>query len=318
MRVLVAYDGSACADAATVDLRRAGMPKDTEVLVLCVVDAGRPPASGSDFPAEASHPPSKTDLDEGRALANTACKWIRSNFPDWEVTTQVLWGPPASVILEKARSWHPDLLIVGSHGRSLAGRILLGSVSQKVLQEAPCSVRVVRAGVQSDSEPIRIVVGSDGSTEAEGVIQEVRRRSWPNGTEVRIVSVVETIVPVVSALEANVYAAVPALAVIQDSDDRHRARIGAASQGSHASLHGTGLIVTEVVVEGDPKRELVADAVRWNADAIFVGARGLGRLEKVLLGSVSSSVFKHAHCAVEVVRRNPGTEKESDSSAPSS
>jgi len=47
---------------------------------------------------------------------------------------------------------------------------------------------------------------------------------------------------------------------------------------------------------------ILAEAALSNADAIFVGARGLGRVERLLLGSVSSHIVTHAGCAVEVVR----------------
>jgi nucleotide-binding universal stress UspA family protein len=60
---------------------------------------------------------------------------------------------------------------------------------------------------------------------------------------------------------------------------------------------------TDVVVkEEEPKRLLVAEAESWGADCIFVGARGMGRIERFLLGSVSSAVAARAHCSVEVVR----------------
>jgi nucleotide-binding universal stress UspA family protein len=56
------------------------------------------------------------------------------------------------------------------------------------------------------------------------------------------------------------------------------------------------------VIDGDPRREINAEAERWHADSVFVGARGLGALDRLLLGSVSGAVVNHAHCAVEIVR----------------
>jgi nucleotide-binding universal stress UspA family protein len=57
-----------------------------------------------------------------------------------------------------------------------------------------------------------------------------------------------------------------------------------------------------VVREIDPRRALVEDAEQWGADAIFVGARGIGLLERFLLGSVSAAVAARAGCSVEIVR----------------
>ena len=54
------------------------------------------------------------------------------------------------------------------------------------------------------------------------------------------------------------------------------------------------------------KSLLLEEAERWGADCIFVGARGLNRLERLLLGSVSTAVAARARCSVEVVRPAAG------------
>jgi len=287
MKVLIAYDGSECADAAVVNLRRAGIPNDAEVLLAYVMDI--------------ANEPSKIDLKEAKALTHNAFRWIESKFPGWNASRQVLWGSPASVILKKAHSWRPDLIIVGSHGRSLPGRVLLGSVSLKIAHEARCSVRVIRSGSHVD-RPVRIVAGMDGSTQARRVIDELSRRVWPKETEVRIVSVVESMAPIVAAIPPAV-GSERTIVAVQDSIQRQRDQFQEIAREFHSVLGRAGLVVSEVLVEGNPKHELLAEAKRWNADNIFVGARGLGRLEELLLGSTSSSVLKHAPCTVEIVRR---------------
>jgi nucleotide-binding universal stress UspA family protein len=52
----------------------------------------------------------------------------------------------------------------------------------------------------------------------------------------------------------------------------------------------------------DPRHVLIQEASHFGAECIFVGSRGLSRLESCVLGSVSSSVVSHADCSVEVVR----------------
>jgi nucleotide-binding universal stress UspA family protein len=47
---------------------------------------------------------------------------------------------------------------------------------------------------------------------------------------------------------------------------------------------------------------LIAEAESWGADCIFVGARGMDRIDRFLLGSVSSALAARAHCSVEIVR----------------
>lgn len=67
---------------------------------------------------------------------------------DIEVTGFVEEGNPAGTIIDKAKSWDADLIVVGSHGRSGLDRFLMGSVAEKVVAHAPCSVAVVKTKKQ--------------------------------------------------------------------------------------------------------------------------------------------------------------------------
>jgi nucleotide-binding universal stress UspA family protein len=57
----------------------------------------------------------------------------------------VIPGSPRAVILDEAKCWDADLILVGSHGYRAWERFLMGSVSQAVVSHAKCSVEVVRA-----------------------------------------------------------------------------------------------------------------------------------------------------------------------------
>jgi nucleotide-binding universal stress UspA family protein len=67
-------------------------------------------------------------------------------------------------------------------------------------------------------------------------------------------------------------------------------------------LKAAGLAATSLIKVEEPKRLLLSEAERWDADCVFVGARGLSRLKRLLLGSVSMAVVTRAQCSVEVVR----------------
>src|SRR6185369_4937594 len=88
---------------------------------------------------------------------------IQSYFPAWNISYEVKQGSPATEILRKADDWKPDLIIVGSHGRSALGRLVFGSVSQRIVTEAYCPVRVGRKLEKRGIGPPRIVIGVDGS-----------------------------------------------------------------------------------------------------------------------------------------------------------
>lgn len=305
MKILMGYDGSACADAAIEDLRRAGLPATAQVLVVCVADGNLP--SPDELTPEAESDTSwRSKLEGAEKLAQKAGNTIASYFPQWTVSAEGLWGSPAQILLDSAEWWHPDLIVIGSHGRSRVARLFLGSVSLELVHKAASSVRVARAcAAPIRSGPVRLIIGNDGSTEAESVIRSVAARSWPPGTEAQIVSVVQTLVPVATtALEANTFMQEPAYTVICEVDERERMRLRDVSAASAAILRGAGLNTTCSVLDGDPRDIILAEAELSNADTIFIGARGVGRVERLLLGSVSSHIVSHAHCTVEVVRNS--------------
>lgn len=61
------------------------------------------------------------------------------------VHARVVMGPPGSTILDVAETERPDLLVIGTHGRTGMARVLLGSTAEKVLRGAPCPVLAVKA-----------------------------------------------------------------------------------------------------------------------------------------------------------------------------
>src|SRR6476646_373016 len=138
MKVLIAYDVSSSANAAIEDLRKAGLPQTGKALVVSVGNSGAAASFGA-----------LGRFDECRTLAESAHQRIQSYLPGWTVWSEGLRGQASEVLLDVCSWWHPDLLVVGSHGRSRAGRFLMGSVSLDLVHQAPCSVRVVRDGRRS-------------------------------------------------------------------------------------------------------------------------------------------------------------------------
>jgi nucleotide-binding universal stress UspA family protein len=294
MKILIAYDGSACADRAIHDLKRAGLLEKAEALVISVAELRLPPPPASSYEIfESSYiwahtvleaPASLRAVEDAYYLAFQVSKLVQEMFPGWEVGADSCPGSPASEIIEKAEEWGADLVVVGSHGRSALCRLVLGSVAQRVVSEASCSVRVVRNPRSERDSPVRIVLGVDGSENSGAAVREVAARAWPKASQVRLVTSVDP---------WHEHAAEP---------EQKYAGVRAIHQSAEAILRAEGLEVSSVVKEEDPKHLLVREAESFGADSIFVGARGLGRLGRLLLGSVSTAVVAQAHCSVEVVR----------------
>jgi nucleotide-binding universal stress UspA family protein len=287
MKILVAYDGSECADTALDDLRRAGLPADAQIKVLSVVENWLPPPSGLEI---IEH----IDRDqEYLALARRGGIRLVSMEQGWDLKSESSAGSPATVIIEKADEWGADLIVVGSHGHTALGRFFFGSVSQKVLHEARRSVRVARGRIDEPGTPVRLIIGVDGSKGAEAAVEAVDARKWPAGSEARIVNATWAAPQLTSHRMVG-----PIIAWINEE----KARIKKMIDEAVCKLSAAGLKTDAVIKVEEPKRLLIAEAESWGADCIFVGARGMGRIERFMLGSVSSAVAARAHCSVEVVR----------------
>lgn len=306
MKILIAYDGSECSDAAILDLRRAGLPEVAEAVVLSVAEmpvslmsesyVGATAALGMCLPSAAEDESSRHPLLDAQELAAQAADRLAADFPHWHIATESWVDAAAPAIVRKAHAWTPDLIVVGSHGRTGFAGLVLGSVSQHVLHHVNCSVRIGRHHLHSQERPIRLLLGADGSPDAAAALTAITSRPWPNGTEARIVAVsdrtLEYVCPVAATPES--------LPIVLE--EQWRSRMSRLIGNGVKQLKMHGLHATGEVLTGKPASALVAEAEKWAADCIFLGARGLNAAERLFLGSVSTAVSAHARRSVEVVK----------------
>ena len=140
---------------------------------------------------------------------------------------------------------------------------------------------------------MRILLAIDGSKDAETATAFLKQLPLPPSTALRIMVVVTLPtfpldVPPVREFKRS------ALEDVQRVIDDARASLAPRGFG----------IETDVAV-GDAKEEIVRAAEEWEADLVVLGARGLGRIKRFLLGSVSLAVARHARCPVLVVKGRP-------------
>ncbi len=319
MKILIGYDGSDCADAALDDLTQAGLPVAGESHIMSIAEMWLPPPPPSSYEimeeARNATSPAELQRDFSRhcaaakdvlALAERARDRVQTLFPNWKVSADSSCGSAAWELVAKADEWRPDLILVGSHGRTALGRFVLGSVSQRVLTEARCSVRIARGRVEEPNSPVRIIVGTDGSDASEEALKAVAARHWPPLSEIKVIMVDDPLAP------EFLGKVIPPLGKMLEEDrQEERDWVERISKHSLDVLRAGGIKVTCVLKYGDPKRELCKAAEEWNANCIFVGSAGFSnRFERFVLGSVSGAVAARAHCSVEVVRKSTSEPKE--------
>jgi nucleotide-binding universal stress UspA family protein len=311
MKILIAYDGSESAGNGIDNVSRAGLPVEADALVVTVAEVWLPPPPrdfDDTFPLQIpaglkrARAHAAKIVKDAQELAERGSRRLQHIFPRWTLSHDALNGSAAHELLNRAREWQPDLVVVGSHGRTALGRFVLGSVSQKVLTEAQTSVRVARQTTGTGASAARIVVGVDGSTGAMEAVRAVATRRWTPGSEVRILVANDLL------MANSVYRLIPPVNEFVDEVNRSERteaeRIAEeAVRVLRAELDDKSVTVSSVVVTGDPKQVLVRHAEEFGADCIFTGATGFSNpIERFLVGSVSAAVAARAHCSVEVVR----------------
>lgn len=305
-RVLVGYDGSPCADAAIEDLGRAGLPSELDLTVMSVADVWLPPNPEDYEPAFPDPFPKSVRtararalqaLEVARTLASRAGEQLRSQHPGWKVEVVASADSPGWALVRKADSSHAGLVVVGSHGRSVVDRLFLGSVSLRVAGEAHCSVRIVRTRSTASASRLRLLVAMDGSEDSKRAVESVISRTWPKFTEVRVATVIDP------RLESSLaWSERFARDWLVEHDQGVRDGVCRMVEQWSRKVADAGLRAETGIYEGDPRRELLQVAEAWEADAIFVGARGMEHGGRRALGTTAGSLAARAHCTVEIVR----------------
>jgi nucleotide-binding universal stress UspA family protein len=287
MRVLIATDGSLDAKNAADWVRHLPLPADTRYRVISVVPSSTLP----DVP----------DLDDrardmARRAAEAVVEETRGHLGLGAVEGGVAEGDAREGIVTAAADWGADLVVMGARGLGAVKEFLLGSVSLDVARHAPCPVLVCK-GTPRDVRTMTIA--HDGSTGAAAAVRFVDGLRLPHHAHLRVVGVAE---PVRYPTAAPGIIGKALHAAIAQVEAERTARLEATLKPAIVDLWSRVATVDLTVTVGSPAPEILRCAEASDTDLIVVGARGLGTMTRLLLGSVSESVLRHASCPVLVVR----------------
>ena len=196
-------------------------------------------------------------------------------------------GSPAAEIVAQAEEVGAGLVVLGSRGLGAMRRALMGSVSDAVVRHAPCPALVVRD--EPLAFPTKILLATDGSEEANLAASRAAELAKDTDSELHVVTV-GPFVPTIFAVteEEPARLAREARRTLDEQVRRIEAAGGRVAQ-AHLTLGGAA-------------EEIVALAEDIEAGLIAMGSRGRGGIRRALMGSVSESVVRHAHCAVIIIR----------------
>jgi nucleotide-binding universal stress UspA family protein len=182
---------------------------------------------------------------------------------------------PHQYIVDEASKKKVEMIIMGRHGRTGLKRLMMGSVTAKVIGHAPCKVLVVPKAATVAYK--KILIATDGSKYSEAAARKAMSIAKRCESDLIVLSV--------ATKNTNLPNAKRSVEKIRRNAEKEKIK------------------VETLTPKGMPYKVIVDTAERKNADLIVVGSHGRTGLEKLLMGSVTERVIGHAECAVLVVKR---------------
>jgi len=239
------------------------------------------------FPAEMIQRMIK-DKDRGLAAAANDAKKLGAP----RVTQRFLSGAPWDQIVDVLEADGAfDLVVMGTHGRTGLARVLLGSVTEKVIRHAPCSVLAARPRGES-SAFTHILCPIDFSDSSLQAVERAAQIAAPSGAGITLLHIIE--IPLTVGGEP------PMSDLIEDIEKRsvHLLEEWASDLKAKVSVP----VTTEIQI-GSPGPQTLALLDRDPTyDLVVMGSLGRTGIRRVVLGSVAETVVRHAACPVLVAR----------------
>lgn len=197
---------------------------------------------------------------------------------------------PGSALHRQAEEQGADLLVVGSCSRGFLGRAMLGDDTRRALNGAPCATAIAALGYAEHPKPFaKIGVGYDTSPESELALQTARELAQASKATIEVLEVIS--IPTFGY--AGILAPV-AMENLKDLLEEARERLNRIPDVHARAIYG---------LSGE---ELAA--LSGTVDLLAVGSRGYGPMRRMMIGSTSGYLQRHARCSLLVLPRSLTTE----------
>lgn len=242
-----------------------------------------------DVAAVLDYTPTPIDIKGYEVVLRRQFDQIFERLPQLEYSPHRLTSPSTPRALsELAETLEAEMIVLGSTHRGALGRVMPGSVGERLLSGGPCPIAIAPRGYRNATHRFeRIGVGFDGGPEAGIALTLANQLATAAGTHLRLIAV---------------QAPIPALGELTPPADYYET----LREQLEATLEEGAARVTEAQAEtallaGDPASRLAEASAEL--DALVVGSRGYGPIRRALLGGVASPLMRMAECPTIVVPR---------------
>jgi len=284
-RLLLSTDGSEFSEGAIREAVKLAKLYSSKLFVISVIETNEEFETLAPKLVEEAEMRTRTHLEHVKSL-------VSREGLDCEILARHSESPYQAVI-EEAKKNRCDMIIMGRRGRTGLKRLLMGSVTAKVIGHSPCNVLVVPRAAHIEFN--KVLVATDGSKYSAAAASEAvgiaKRCNIPL-----------VVISVVSSEEASpfdiVQSHMPRGLVAERELDIAQKNTRELAEAAEKE----GVRVEALVVGGRPYDAIVATAKKKLVDLIVLGSHGRTGVDRLMMGSVTERVVGLADCAVLVVK----------------
>jgi nucleotide-binding universal stress UspA family protein len=306
MKILVAVDPSQHSREAIQFVKSVDWPKQSIIYLIHVIELKHAP------PILPSGGPSSWDrvIAEARGKLLTEAKiFLEQTKKDilqeqsYTIHTFVVEGLPGAELLQAVENYQIDFIILGTRGLSNVKRFFLGSTSEWVMRDAPCSVLLVRGKLSQSltgKRPAKVLLATDGSSGAWDMVHMLSLLKCRTSPKVTVAHVVGRPTYLEGWYFGKGKAELKKLAdqLLEKEEKDGVNHLEEISQRIKAFNKNVNTLLTK----GDPADEIITTAERIKAKLIVVGSKETSQGHPIPLGGVVKKIYRHAPCSVLLFR----------------
>ena len=305
MKLLLAVDLSKDSKIAINLLRQLTWPAGSTLTLLHVATVDdQKRATPSPLPKNKKSRTSKSAKPDIHAELRRLEKLLTSET--LKVQSLVVKGIPGQEILMAIRKKNIDMVFLGSRGRSRISGLLMGSVSEWVLNDAPCSVFIGRPTgrkIQA-SRGMNVLLATDGSSDAWKAVNVLQDLALPAKSHLMLLHVIKKHVYETGQCVDRTGKSQAEFAKLAKDvcRDRGSVGVGVLKDTRKALDLPPHITIKERMALGHEAKEILRAARQEKVELVIMGSKGMTGLRRLFMGSVSHTVSQHAPCSVLVVR----------------
>ena len=287
MKILIGFDGAEHSAPVLDTLKQRIWPRHSQLKFLTIVKPEK-----RLWPLKASK--GNQTADRQYAQLESALKTICS---DLQLSHETVEGEAQELIAKEALNWEADMVIVGCRPEHPNDPLLLGSVSQNLLDALKCPVLVAKQSHMEKNEH-NILVPLEKSPVSKHVMDWLSKQRYTRASKIKLVCVLPPMLR--SIEEGSLEHRQMLFHQYAEMERTHQEFLGECKKTLEHSYASESILCQ--TFHGEAANCILDEANAWPADLIVMGSHGEMGLQRILSGSISRSISIHAGCSVEVVK----------------